>query len=212
VDGQGFDRQLDAIQKYAAIHGIQIVNVYRDEGITGKSELDGRPALQALILDLLANGTRLVLVEKLDRLARALMVQEAILQDLGRRGITLISVSEPDLCTDDPTRTMIRQILGSFFEYERKMIVSKLADARRRTKEQNGKCEGRKAFGEREDERPVLELILQMHRNGVAPYQIALWLNNAGHKTRYGQPWHGATVAKIVKREGLRLLSERKAA
>jgi DNA invertase Pin-like site-specific DNA recombinase len=52
-------------------------------------------------------------------------------------------VTEPDLCSDDPTRTLMRQVLGAFFEYERSMIVSKLRSARQRMKARTGRCEGR---------------------------------------------------------------------
>jgi len=201
VDGQGFDRQLSAISKYAEDHDIVITGVYREEGVTGNSELDGRPALQALILDLLANGTRLVLVEKLDRLARALIVQETILQDLTRRGITMVSVSEPDLCNDDPTRTLIRQILGAFFEYERKMITSKLSDARRRLRAKNGKCEGRKSFGFRPGEAETLDYIMKNHAQGQSPDAIANSLDALKIPTRYGKRWHAGTVSKILKRQ-----------
>lgn len=200
VDGQGFDRQLSAILQYAALHDIEVTKVYREEGVTGKSELDGRPALQALIGDLLANGTRLVLVEKLDRLARALIVQETILQDLGRRGITMVSVSEPDLCNDDPTRTLIRQILGAFFEYERKMITSKLSDARRRLRAKNGRCEGRKPFGTRPGEERTMRAMQLLWDSGTHPKDIANLLNLDGQKTRMGKRWHAGTVSKILKR------------
>lgn len=200
VDGLGFDRQLAAIEKYANDHGIQIVSVYREEGVTGKSELDCRPALQTLIADLLSNGVRLVLVEKLDRLARALIVQETILQDLTRRGFQMISVTEPDLCSDDPTRTMIRQILGAFFEYERKMIVAKLADARRRTKAKTGRCEGRKPFGTMPGEQVTLDRMILFRNAGYRPEMIAFALNGDGQFTRYGKRWNPGTISKILSR------------
>jgi hypothetical protein len=38
-------------------------------------------------------------------------------------------VAEPDLCSDDPSRKLIRQILGAFSEYEKTMIVLKLRGA-----------------------------------------------------------------------------------
>jgi DNA invertase Pin-like site-specific DNA recombinase len=41
-----------------------------------------RPALQELMAALHGNGTKLVLIEKLDRLARDLMIQESIVADL----------------------------------------------------------------------------------------------------------------------------------
>jgi DNA invertase Pin-like site-specific DNA recombinase len=41
---------------------------------------------------------KIVIIEKLDCLARDLMVQETILSDLMRQGFEVISVCEPDLC------------------------------------------------------------------------------------------------------------------
>jgi hypothetical protein len=50
--------------------------------ISGTTEMDERPALAKLMVALEANGTKLVLVERLDHLARDLMVHETILADL----------------------------------------------------------------------------------------------------------------------------------
>src|SRR5438270_4856513 len=88
-----------------------------------------------------------ILVESLVRLARDLMIQESILHDLKRHGFQLVSVAEPDLCSDDPSRKLMRQIMGAFHEYEKQMIVVKLRGARQRTKIKNGRCEGRKPYG-----------------------------------------------------------------
>jgi len=43
--------------------------------------------------------------EKLDHLARDLMVQETIIRDLRQKVFEIVSVAEPDLCSDDPSRT-----------------------------------------------------------------------------------------------------------
>lgn len=200
VEGMGFNRQEAACNDYATKNSIEIVKVYREEGVSGKTELDGRPALCALIADLLSTGTKMVLVERLDRLARDLIVQETIIQDLRRREVQIISVAEPDLCSDDPTRTLIRQILGAFFSYERKMIVAKLADARLRMKKQNGKCEGRKAFGDKDGEKVVLDTILTHADNGCSPESIAGLLNHDHIPTRYGRRWNSGTIHRILKR------------
>jgi hypothetical protein len=49
-----------------------------------------------------ANGVRTVIIEKLDRLASDLMVQETIIADLRKQGFELVSVAEPDLMANDP--------------------------------------------------------------------------------------------------------------
>ncbi len=60
------------------------------------------------------------------------MIQESILADMKRHGFRLISVAEPDLCSDDPSRKLMRQIMGAFSEYEKTMIVTTLKVARDR--------------------------------------------------------------------------------
>src|SRR5690348_3064772 len=97
VEGDGFTRQLKAIREYATAHQIQIVSVYREEGVSGTTESANRPAWSDLMTALHANGVRVVVIEKLDRLARDLMVQETIIADLRKNGFELISVAEPDL-------------------------------------------------------------------------------------------------------------------
>jgi DNA invertase Pin-like site-specific DNA recombinase len=48
-----------------------------------------RPGWQELMAALHADGVRVVLIEKLDRLARDLMVQEAAIADLRKYGFEL---------------------------------------------------------------------------------------------------------------------------
>src|ERR1035441_9516121 len=160
MDGDGPIRQRTAIQKFADEHGIEIVSFY-EESHTG-SDLEGRTEFKQMRSLLVSNGVRLVIVEKLDRLARSIMVQETILADFKKHDIELKSATpgEDDLCGEDPTRTLIRQILGCFFEYERKMIESKLRAARQRMKVQKGKCEGQKAFGTLPGESGILKRII----------------------------------------------------
>src|SRR5215469_16648941 len=177
IDGDGFLRQLKAIREYAAAHDIKIVNVYREEGVSGTKDLENRPAFVELMTALHSNGVRLVLVEKLDRLARDLMVQETIIGDLRKNGFDLISVAEPDLLQDDPTRKLMRQIFGAIAEYEKTMIVLKLRGARVRARANHGHCEGRKPFGHFEDEIETLARIKALRAEGMGVDRIARRLN-----------------------------------
>ncbi len=136
-----------ALKEYAKGHDIRIVKIYREEGVSGTKDLENRPALLEMMQALHGNGVKLVLIEKLDRLARDLMIQETIIGDLRKYGFELVSVTEPDLCQDDPTRKLMRQIFGAIAEYEKSMIVIKLRGARQRKKALTGRCEGRKPYG-----------------------------------------------------------------
>src|ERR1041385_5430170 len=82
VKGDGFPRQLQAIKTYAAAQDIKIVQVFREEGVTGTKESLDRPAWSEMMTALHGDGVKTIIIEKLDRLARDLMVQEATIADL----------------------------------------------------------------------------------------------------------------------------------
>lgn len=198
VEGDGLPRQELAIQDFAKKNDFKILKIFREEGVSGTTELESRPALQELMEALHSNGTKTVLVERLDRLARDLMVQESIIHDLQRNGFEIISVAEPDLCSNDPSRKLMRQIMGAFAEYEKTMIVAKLRGARQRVKAKTGKCEGRKPYGEHEGEKPVLYRILSLSLE-MSANAIATKLNDENVKTRSGGMWYGSNVVKILR-------------
>jgi DNA invertase Pin-like site-specific DNA recombinase len=83
-------------------------------------------AWSELMTALHSNGVRTVIVERLDRLAREPIVQEAIVADLRKNGFELVSVAEPDLMATDPTRILVRQRMAAVAQYEKSQIVLKL--------------------------------------------------------------------------------------
>lgn len=199
LDGDGFPRQLAAIKKHAAANGIKITRVFREEGVSGTRDLENRPALQDMLVALHSNGTKLVLVERLDRLARDLMIQESIIADMKRHGFEIVSVAEPDLCSDDPSRTLMRHVLGAFAQYERAIIVQKLRGARQRNRAKTGRCEGRKPYGVRPGEAEVVERMKALRAEGMAVDKIAAALNAASVKPRAGEQWYPTSVYRVLK-------------
>jgi DNA invertase Pin-like site-specific DNA recombinase len=198
TEGDGFPRQRAAISAYAKANGYRIEKWFEELAVAGKTEWDQRPAWTEMVFAL---GTvNVIFVEKLDRLARDLMVQEHIIADLRKRHVSLISCAEPDLCVDDPTRKLLRQIMGAIAEYDRAMITAKLAGARKRMKAATGKCEGRKPYGFRPGESEVIRAMKKGRDAGYSFDAIAEHLNKNGFPSRRGGAWIGATVQKILKR------------
>lgn len=206
LNGDGPERQQDKITRYCNGNGIEIVGWY-EESETGTTQ--DRPELARLMVDLEQNGheINMVLIESLSRLARDLMVQEAIIRDLNRAGVQLVSVDEGhDLATtDDPTRKLVRQVLGAISEYEKTMLVLKLKAARDRKRKRTGKCEGRKAYGEEsEKEREIIRTIKLMRRRrrgghaGMSYQAIADRLNSEGLRTMQGKQWTASIVHHIA--------------
>lgn len=202
ISGDGFPRQLKAIKEYAAAHEITIARVFREEGVTGTKETMDREAFAEMMTALHSNGVRTIIIEKLDRLARDLMVQEATIADLQKHGFTLVSVAEPDLMASDPTRILMRQLMGAVAQYDKSQVVLKLRGARMRMRAKEGRCEGRKPFGFFDGEEAVIEHMNALRATGLGFDRIAAQLNAEGLKTRTGARWHGLVVNRILTGKG----------
>ena len=207
VEGHGFERQREAIARYAKASHVDVVEEFRDEGVSGTKELVDRDGLAALIDRIESNGVRLVLVERADRLARDLLVGEIILGQFRRLGVRVVEADGGNDLTagdDDPTKKLIRQVLGAVAEFEKSVIVAKLRAARDRKRRTEGRCEGRKPYGDRPGEAQVIERIIQMRRGARGRERasfavIAAALNEARVATRQGGPWQPSTVGKIIR-------------
>jgi len=205
VKGHGFQRQEETIRQFAGENGYTVTETFRD-AFTG-TEAD-RPEFNRMVAAILGNGVQTILVESLDRLARDVMVQSLLLAKLGQHGITLINcVTGEDVTasmSEDPMRKALIQIQSVFSELEKSRLVSKLRRAREAKKEATGKCEGRKAFGEKEGEGEALELMkaLRRKREGkrMSFARIAEELNNRQVPTRTGKSWYTTTVKNILSR------------
>lgn len=170
---------------------------FRDEGVSGTKDLDDREGLSDLLAWIRPNGVRVVLVERADRLARDLIVGELILNQFRELGVKVIAADSGTELTagdDDPTRVLIRQVLGAVAQFEKAVIVSKLKAARVRKRRATGRCEGRKPYGTRPGETDVVALIHKLRRKPrggerLSFAAIANRLNAEGHPTRTGKPW-----------------------
>jgi DNA invertase Pin-like site-specific DNA recombinase len=207
VEGDGFPRQREAIARFVKRHGYQLLEEYRDEGVSGTKELAERPGLAALLDRIESNGVKVVLIERADRLARDLMVSEVILDQLARAGAHVVTADGADLTTadDDPTRTLIRQVLSAVAQFDKAVTVLKLRAARQRIRRRKGRCEGRKPYGFHPNEGALLEHMKDLRRkplkdNRLSFAGIAQQLNAEGHTTRYGKPWTRAAVHVVLSR------------
>ena len=161
--------------------------------------LGSLPFRQSLLIALHADGVKIVLIERLDRLARDLMVQETIIGDLRKHGFELISVAEPDLCSDDPSRKLVRQVFGAIAEYERAQIVLKLRGARVRMRLREGRCEGRLPYGAKLGEEKVITRMRELKAQGLNVAKLTE-LINLEFKPRTGKRFYPANVARILRK------------
>lgn len=213
--GLGLDVQERAIRSWAKAQSHRIVALTRDEGVSGSNGLANREGL-ADALDMIREGKgQGLVVYRLDRLARDLIIQEQILAEIRRLGADVFTTSAGESGyladdPDDPSRKLIRQVLGAVAEYERSMIALRMRSGRRRKAERGGFAYGSPPLGyraeggqlvPREDEQAALARMRQLQAEGSSIRGIARTLESEGYRTRKGARWHPTTVARALERE-----------
>jgi DNA invertase Pin-like site-specific DNA recombinase len=205
IDGDGFARQRQAITEYLTTHNAEHLGEFVEEGISGTADLINRPALTRLTTYILEHGNiDTVIVEKSDRLSRDLINGELLIRQFSEMGIRVIEAeggNDLTAGTDNPTATLIRQVLAAVAQFEKSSVVSKLRQARNRKRAERGKCEGRKAVGEMAGEQVVVDRIWRLREEGLTTRQIAGALDAEGITTRGGGKWSHSVVARVVSRE-----------
>jgi len=213
--GQGLPVQRAAIKAWAADHGHKIIAWHVDEGISGSNGLDTREALPGALADVRFDRADAVVVKCLDRLARDLIVQEQLIREIRvdcKADLFTTSAAEAGYLADDPadpSRKLIRQILGAVNEYEKSMIVLRMKAGRAMKARQGGYAYGAPAFGQRAEGKQLVEdpaeaeiaaRIAALRTEGRSLREIAAELNAAGIRPKRSGQWHPATVKRVITR------------
>ena len=202
ADKDSDKRQRAAIDLFAKHARFTIVDEYYDAAVSGADPVDQRPGFAEMLRRLAANGAKTIIVESPDRFARDLAVQLAGHDMLKTLGIAIIPASAPDFFTEDtPTAVLVRQVLGAIAQFEKASAVAKLAAARKRKREREGRCEGRKPLSETRPE--VVALARKLRRRRPKAGQLSLRavskeLAASGFLNERGKPYAAKSVASML--------------
>lgn len=213
-EGLGLEVQDQKIRAWAKKHGHRLTAVTRDEGISGSNGLDSRIGLGDALGFLRNRQADGLVVYRLDRLARDLVLQEQLLAEIKRMGCQVFSTSGGESAyldddPDDPSRRLIRQVLGAVSEYERSMIGLRLRSGRERKAANGGYAGGRPPYGFKAEgrslvpdptEQATLRRLRELVDQGCSTRAAARRLNDEGLSSRRGQPWRSGTISAILRR------------
>jgi site-specific DNA recombinase len=93
-DGETISAQRDFARQYCTRHEITLWAFYVDEGVSGISIFEQRPAGARLLQDARAGKFDLMLIHRVDRLGRTLDPIRALHRDLAALGIEIQSLTE----------------------------------------------------------------------------------------------------------------------
>ena len=203
VHGDGPDRQQEKILAFGKSFGFSEIEIRLEAGVSGTVDGMDRPTFSEAV-ESLSPGDGII-VERLDRLARDLMVQEIILADCRKRGIKVFAADTglwQDQADDggEPSRLLIRRILGAVAQWEKAVLVAKMKAGADKKRRETGRCGGVVPYGKLPGESYLLSHMVGLMNEGHSLAEVAQVMNNGGHKTRSGKEWTKARVHNAIAR------------
>ena len=184
------------------------INLRYEDQFTG-TVID-RPALSRLLRDAKRGRFDVLLVYRVDRLARSIRGLAQIVDELDQAGVVFRSATEP-FDTGTPAGRMMVQMLGVFAEFERALIVERILAGLERKAARGGWCGGRRPYGydiaadrdhlERNPtEAPLVPVIFDHYVNRqLGSSATAKWLNTNGYRTKNGRLWNHGSVLTVIR-------------
>jgi len=217
---ESIEAQFDFCRQWCKQNNVEIVAEFADRALSGGDE--ERPELWAAIEAL--ERSYVLIVYRLDRLARSVYLSDIIERAIQRKKATLISISGEGTWGFTDEDWLVRKILQTLAEYERKVIGARTKAAMLRH-QANGRLMGSiprygfmldpedsKRIVKNPYERIVINQIKRLHNKGLSLRQIAAELTNLTYKPRKvlrmfkGKPvfvkgkWCPQTIHVVLKR------------
>lgn len=129
LDNTSIEHQREKINLYCKFHDIEIVKEFKDEAQSGKNKDREQYKEMINFVQDKNNEINAIMCYKSDRIHRKLRNLIDMIEDLQERKIEFISITE-QFDTSTPQGMLFLQMLGSFAEFERKIIAERTRSGR----------------------------------------------------------------------------------
>lgn len=207
TEGQSLGAQENRIRAWCEAQDAELVEIIRDEGVSGTKLLGERPNGRRVshLLDARRPSADAVVVVRMDRLGRDAAEQIALLKRFRSGKVGLVAIAQQiDLAT--PHGRAMAQIGAVFNELERALIAERTIEALSELRSQ-GKAWNHAPFGwdavdghlrENHSEQKTLARTTELRDSGLGYLKIAQILNDEGRPTKRGGPWQAASVRSVL--------------
>jgi len=204
--GLGIEAQRAAIALYCSNNYPECEVVeYSDLGVSGATPLYKRDGMSALMGELDAGDV--VVAYDNSRIARDIMISLSVEAEVSRKGANLIATTGSN--GDSPEDVLMRRILNSFSEFERRKINERTKRALAAKKEQ-GFILGAPPYGfkisadrrryvEVINEQTIIGIVNKLRAQGSTWKKVACFLNEHGYTNRRGNTWNTNRCSRTFK-------------
>jgi DNA invertase Pin-like site-specific DNA recombinase len=204
--GHSLDAQHATLTKYCEANNIQVVDVFRDSGISGKN-IEDRPQLSRMLESLKPN--HVVIATALSRLSRSTRDLLKIVDDIKKSKCELILL-DVHIDTSTPSGSMFLTFLSGISQYERELTAERVSNTLCHLSEQ-GLLKTKPLYGwtrtkngelkEIRVEQLVIQAIKEIVKNNpnINVHKLTKTINLKGFTNRKNKPFHYSTIESIIQ-------------
>ncbi len=200
------EAQTEKIRGYCNLHGLELIEIFADEGLSGRRS-DNRPGLHRA-LSTICKVRGVLVVLSLSRLARSTTDCIHIAEQLSRSGAELASLSEK-IDTTSSIGRFFYSMLAALAQLERDQIAERTLVAMTHLRMQRRRISGVTPYGLdlaadgrslvlNSFEHKIIEQIEAEREIGHSFNFIARSLNARGIKPKVGVRWYHTTVRSVL--------------
>lgn len=203
--------QIKFIKKYCQDCDYELVDVFKDEGISGLKK--SRDGLNKMMKQINESKIDVVLVYSLSRLGRKLVDVISWVNELERKNIEFLSIKE-NFGNKGVMGKLMMNILGSVNEFEVDILSERIRDVKQFKKDKMEVYTGKICYGwKRVDDKLVLDEVeyqvlenIEFYRSCGWSYNvISKYLNKKGIKSKNGNKWYSSSVRSVLNNGVLKL-------
>ncbi len=214
VDNNSLETQLKACRVYADNNNYEVVEVFREEGVSAK-HIQTRPEMRRLLAFCTTkkNNIGAIIVYKMDRWSRNTEEGLAAISILAKYGVNLLPATE--ITEQNPIGKAIRTILMTVSELDNDLKGERVKDNMKtmfrkgywcwkprmgykrpfRTKEEN---KGKSIIIDRKLGEIIKAIFLKATDAPISKNLLANYANSLGFKQAYGKDADGRTIARLI--------------
>jgi site-specific DNA recombinase len=196
--------QISYINEYCSRLNYDLVNIFKDEGISGK--IKNRDGLNELFDVIKKDNIDCLIVYSISRLSRKLKDVLEFIDVLEKNDVKFISVKENINCNEVVGKLMLG-LLGSVNEFEVNLLGDRIKDVKRYKKSKKEVYGGKILFGwyrrgnklvRNIKELEVLKLIVKLREeDNLSYFKISDYLNDNNINSKEKKKWYGSSCRKI---------------
>jgi site-specific DNA recombinase len=193
--------------RYCERLGVDLLDWYEDNDVSGQIPMGKRPAGRRLLEDAKAARFDTLLVYKIDRLGRNTIDSLTVAKDLNRMGIRILSMTEP-FDTSGPMGEFVFTVFAGVAQMERTNILDRTMLGRLEAVRDNRWVGGRLPYGYLvQDKRlvphpqqaPTVRRVFRLYADGFDTSAICRILNGEGIPSQLGGEWETRSINRILQ-------------